>query len=143
MLYFIAEETRENLRREVFDLRRQLNEYDSNKSSLETTIQDLRRQLHDAEVEKMGQSRALIEVQERLERSERENRSLREESKISPQITVSRSHDDVIINDLKQKLADCEHANLRLQQNCAELRTNLGEEIANLEEVKQYVFLWH
>ncbi|KAL5964372.1 hypothetical protein TSMEX_007896 [Taenia solium] len=38
---------------------------------------------------------------------------------------------------LGRKLSDCELANTKLQQNCAELGTNLGEEIAILEGVKR------
>lgn len=149
-----AEESRNSLRREVVDQRKQLTELESIKNALEGTIQEQRRQIRDLEMQRTDQSRALEEMREQLELSQRELRSqhfqlhprgadgVKDEggarrSPPSPPPPTSRSHDDILINELRQKLAEYEVTNSRLQQNCAELRTNLGEEIANLEEVKR------
>ena len=141
MLFCIkAEESRVNLQREILDLRRQLNEHDSSKSFLEMTNQELCRQLRDTEAEKLVQNRALIEVRERLERIEKENHKLKQESEMSPKFAIPQSVGDILTDDLKQKLADCEHEKLRLQEHCTELRTNLDKATSNLEDVKEYVW---
>ncbi|KAH9279178.1 Rootletin [Echinococcus granulosus] len=130
-----TEESRNNLRREVVDLRKQLKETESAKCALEVTVQEMRRQMRELEAERGGQSRILNEMRERLESSECEQRNRKVEMH-SP-LAISRPRDDLAMKELRQKLSECELVNSRLQQKCAELRTNLGEEIANLEEVKR------
>ncbi|CDS36972.1 Rootletin [Echinococcus multilocularis] len=130
-----TEESRNNLRREVVDLRKQLKETESAKCALEVTVQEMRRQMRELEVERGGQSRILNEMRERLERSECEQRNRKVE--LHSPLAISRPRDDLAMKELRQKLSECELVNSRLQQKCAELRTNLGEEIANLEEVKR------
>lgn len=109
-------------------------------------MQEQRHQLRDAEMQRANQSRALEEMREQLEASERGqyfHRSDREDgssrrSPSPPPRLISRLHDDLLVSDLRQKLVEYEIVNSRLQQNCSELRTNLGEEITNLEEVKRW-----
>ncbi|VDM17198.1 unnamed protein product [Hydatigera taeniaeformis] len=130
-----TEESRNNLRREVVDLRKQLNETEFAKSTLEVTIQELRRQMREIEADRGEQSLILNDMRERLERSEYEHRNRKEKLHTPP--PISKPRDNHSMEELRLKLSQCELANSRLQQNCAELRTNLGEEIANLEEVKR------
>ncbi|VDD74696.1 unnamed protein product [Mesocestoides corti] len=130
-----AEESRNSLRHDVFDLRKQVNELESIKSNLEKTNQDLRLQIRDLEVERVGQSCAVKEMKERLDFYERGRKGPKEEPLASPM--APRSRDDPLISELRQKLFACESSNLALQQTCADLRTSLGEEIANVEEIKR------
>ncbi|VDO05843.1 unnamed protein product [Rodentolepis nana] len=134
-----AEEGRSSLRSEVDDQRRQITELECTKNALEAIVQDLRRQMRDAEVQRTDQSRSLDEMRGRLEASElrqhfRRDSGVADSSGQSPfpsSIPISRSHNDILISDLRQKLTEYEIANARLQQDFAELRTN------QLEEVKQ------
>nr|CDS29247.1 Rootletin [Hymenolepis microstoma] len=134
-----AEESRNSLRGEVDDQRRQITELEGAKNALEGIVQELRRKLRDAEVQRTDQIRSLDEMRERLKASEcrrcfhRGNgeQDSSGQSPPPPSIPISGSHNDILISELRQKLAEYEIANSRLQQDFAELRIN------QLEEVKQ------
>ncbi len=98
-------------------------------------------------MERVEQSCALGETRDRLERCEQERREsdrlLRELRESTPSLAspkAGRKSRDDLASDLQKQLTECEANNTRLQQACAELRTSLGEEIANVEESKRQVF---